>query len=301
MTAPTPQTQAGHPAQSPPNNQAVNPQGQPGQPSTQGDQNGPQPAQFPQQQTGTSPWSGLLDVASQQSPQQPGQIPAPQFPAGYPQQGSPGGVDQQALADLIGRAVSSAVDRRVNQMNNPQWQQAHQPPQQGGAPQPPAPQQYQQQYQPPPVATGPSEADQREARMAAREYLGDRITFGSEAERAMAVDLTSALIPTQLLMGATPNQAGLAVAQAVADRVTSLRQTYSDQAVRALRARGLLNEPPQSPAVVAGSVGFPQGGTPVGTGSAQQTAAKAKQLQSWAAEENAQRGWNTAPATATSG
>jgi hypothetical protein len=211
-------------------------------------------------------------------------------------------VDQQQLADLIGRAVQSAVDRRINQVNNPQWQQAHQQ----GPPPPGQPAQYpQQQYQPPATAAASavasSDADQREARMAAREYLGDRIQFGSEAERAMAVDLTSALIPAQLLMGMTPNQAALAVAQVVADRVTSLRRTYEDQAVRALRSRGLLIETPQSPAVVAGSVGLPQGGTPVGTATAQQTAAKASKLAAWAAEENTQRGWTTQPATAPSG
>jgi hypothetical protein len=215
---------------------------------------------------------------------------------GYPQPGVPQ-VDPTQIAAI----VQSAVDRRVNQLTNPQWQQAHGQPAQGQppqgqpyqAPQPGAPQAY--QYAPP---AGPSDADLREARMAATAYLGDQMQFGSSDERAMAVDLAGSLIQNQLLMGMTPNQAGLAAAQAVGARVSALRRSYEDQAVRTLRARGLLVEPQQAPAGMAGSVGVPQGGTPVTTANQQQMTAKHNRLQQWAQEENAARGWTTKPANA---
>ena len=301
MTAPQGNQQQAAPAQpapQPPTQQPVQ-----GQPADQGQQ---QPGQGQQQQQVPNPWAGLLDVAPQQGQgqQQPGQgqqVQFPQqlgqfgqqqglFPMGYPQQGVP-----QMDPTQIAAIVQSAVDRRVNQLTNPQWQQAHgQLPQgQPGQFQPAPP-----QYQPPPVPSGPSDADLREARMAATAYLGDQIQFGSPDERAMAVDLASAQIHNQLLLGMTPNQAGLAAAQAVAARVTNLRRSYEDQAVRALRQRGLLNETPQAPAGMAGSVGFPQGGTPVTTANQQQTVAKHNKLQQWAQEENAARGWPTKPANA---
>lgn len=305
MTAPQPAPpQPGQPLPAPPAPQQPQ-QGQPGQ--------FPQQVGADQQQTAPgqhqvpNPWSGLLDVAPPQQGQQGQQPWPPQGQNPYPAPQGPVGFDPSQMADLIGRAVQSAVDRRVNQLTNPQWQQAHgQPPQQ--TPPPGAPAQYPPpntssttayQYTPP----GPSEADQREARMAAREYLNDRVTFGSEAERAMAVDLTAALIPAQLLLGMTPNSAALAVAQTVAERVTSLRRDYEDRAVRGLRSRGLLVESaqPQVPAGMAGSVGVPVGGTPVSTATAQHTAAKAARLAAWATEENTQRGWETTPATAASG
>jgi hypothetical protein len=311
VTAPN-QQQPAQPA--PPANQPPAPgqvqQGQVDQ-GQQGQVQQPFPGQPGQPQV-PNPWAGLLDVAPPQGqPGQQGQFqgqPGQQFgQTGWPQppqQGAPA-LDQGQMMDLIGRAVQSAVDRRINQQNNPQWQQAHgQPGQPGQQPQQgqpgfPPPTGYQQPptYQPAAPA-GPSEADQREARMAAREYLGDRITFGSEAERAMAVDLTSALIPTQLLMGMTPNQAALNVAQTVADRVGSLRRTYEAQAVNTLRSRGLLVETPQGPAALGGSVGLPQGGLPVGTAQQQNTVAKAQKMAAWAQEENAARGWKTQPATA---
>lgn len=304
MTAPTPQQipqNQGQPVPTPPN---TGQQPVPGQ-QDQSQQGQGQFGQFPTQPgaPAPNPWAGLLDVAGQ-----PGQGQQQQGQQGQPFQGQPGWpappaapqLDQTQLLDLVGRAVQSAVDRRINQQHNPQWQQAHG--QQGAAVQPGQPG-VPPAYPPagyapaPPAPSGPSEADRREARMAAREYLGDQIQFGSDAERAMAVDLTAALIEPQLLLGMTPNQAGMAAAQTVAQRVTSLRRTYEDQAVRALRSRGLLNEPPQAPAGMAGSVGLPQGGTPVSTAQVQQTTAKASKLAQWAAEENAQRGWTTKPAT----
>lgn len=290
MTTPNQLTQPT--TQAPPPNQQV----------TQPDQQNPNQGQPPagQQQPGANPWAGLLDVVTPppgQGQQQHGQgspSPAPGQSFGPP---PPAGIDPGQLADLVGRAVQSAVDRRVNQLTNPQWQQAHsQPPPQQGQPAQSFTQGTVPQVQFTPMASGPSEADQREARMAAREYLGDRITFGSEAERAMAVDLTTALIPTQLMLGVTPNQAALAAAQTVADRVTALRRDYEDRAVRGLRSRGLLNEPHQVPAGMAGSVGMPQGGLPVSTTNQQQLAAKAAKLAGWAADENQQRGWTTTPA-----
>lgn len=135
--------------------------------------------------------------------------------------------------------------------------------------------------------------------MAATAYLGDQIQFGSPDERAMAVDLVGALIPNQLVLGFTPNQAGLTVAQQVAARVTSLRRSYEDQAVRGMRARGLLVENPQQPAQVAGSVGVPLGGTSVSTADQARRQATHTKLQAWAQEENQQRGWDTATKTAT--
>lgn len=305
MTQPSQQQQPvpQPPAPAPPNGQ----QPQVVQPGQQGDQSQQQQhgqqGQFPQQlpvgqpQPAPNPWVGLLDVAPPQGQQQAAQqFPFPVFPQPgqqFQQQPAPQGIDPGQLADVIGRAVTSAVDRRVNQLTNPQWQQAHgqQPAPQQGQP----PQQYPQQYQAPPPPAGPSDADQREARMAGREYLGDRLQFGNDAERAMAVDLLTALIPGQLGMGMTPNQAAQAAAQAVADRVTSLRRTYEDQAVRALRARGLLIEPQQAPAGMAGSVGLPQGGQPVSATNQQQAQAKLQRNLAWAAEENAQRGWKTKP------
>lgn len=323
MTAPN-QQQAVPAAgqQQPAQGQPLQGQGDQGQQQGQQVQQGqvqqqPFPGQQGQQQgqTAPNPWAGLLDVVppvqgqpgQQFQGQQFGQQGFPGAQQGWPAQQTGGGqFDQQAMADLIGRAVQSAVDRRVNQLTNPQWQQAHGQPGSTHTGHPggnyPSPQTMNQPqsplnlpYQAP---VGPSEADMREARMAAREYLGDRITFGSEAERAMAVDLTAALIPTQLLMGMTPNQAAQNVAQTVADRVGSLRRTYEDQAVRALRSRGLLVDTPQGPAAMAGSVGLPQGGMPVGTAQQQQQAAKAAKLATWAQEENAQRGWKTQTATA---
>lgn len=295
------------PTQQPPPAQPPAPT--PGDPAQQSQQPpAPQPGHLGQQQT--NPWMGLLDVTPQpghQTQLPPGQAggqptQSTQFQLGapvFPQPGAPtGGIDPGQLADLVARAVQSAVDRRVNQLTNPQWQQAHgQPPQQQGQQAQTFTQGAVPQVQFTPMASGPSDADQREARMAAREYLGDRITFGSEAERAMAVDLTTALIPGQLMLGVTPNQAAMAAAQTVADRVTSLRRDYEDRAVRGLRSRGLLNEPPQVPAAMAGSVGMPQGGLPVSTTNQQQIAAKANKLAAWAAEENTQRGWATTPAT----
>lgn len=298
MTAPNQQQGSGQHTSSPTQQpaQTGNPGNQQG--TDQGQQTGQQVTPLPG--SPPNPWLGLLDVAPQPGQGQPQQ--GQQFTAQPGQVQGAQGWPQQQMVDLIGRAVQSAVDRRVNQMTNPQWQQAH------GQPQPPTvvptPPPFQQGTNPAPagynftVPPWPSEADQREARMAAREYLGDRITFGSEAERAMAVDLTSALIPTQLLMGMTPNQAALNVAQTVADRVGSLRRTYEDQAVRALRSRGLLVETPQGPPAMAGSVGLPQGGLPVGTAQQHNAAAKAAKLAVWAQEENAQRGWNTQTATA---
>jgi len=300
VTAPNPQQQ-GQPQQG---QQAPNQSGN-GQPPTtgsadQGQQGQGQFQQFPPQggAPAQNPWAGLLDAAPQGGGQPTqGQGQPAQGQPGWPPPPAPPQMDPTQLMDLIGRAVTSAVDRRVNQLANPQWQQAHGQPAQGQPPQ----QQGQPGYPPagyppaPPHQSGPSDADRREARMAAREYLGDQIQFGSDAERAMAVELTAAGVETQLALGMTPNQAGLAAAQTVAQRVTALRRTYEDQAVRALRARGLLNEQPQVPAGMAGSMGLPQGGTAVSTAQTHQTAAKASKLAAWAAEENAQRGWTTKP------
>lgn len=264
------------------------PQGPPGQP---GDQQSQQPGQ---QQP--NPWQGLLDVAPPAGGQQ--QLGQPQLGQLYPGQQftapPAGGMDPTQVADMVARAVNSQVDRIINAQRNPQWQQAHGQPPAGHPPQQGAPPSPQQTYQPP-VPTGPSDADQREARMAATAYLGDQIQFGSADERAMAVDLTASLIPAQLALGFTPNQAGLAVAQQVAQRVTALRRSYEDQAVRALRGRGLLVETPQVPAQMAGSVGVPVGGTPASATNQHQAAAKQKHMLAIAAEENTQRGWGSQP------
>jgi hypothetical protein len=249
-----------------------------------------------QGQQATNQWTGLLDVAPQQGQQpqqqaQPGQYG--QLPQQFSQQGQPY-VDQNAIADLVGRHVQSAIDRLVNQQRNPQWQQAHgQPSQQQGQPS----QQPQPQYAPPaPVPTGPSDGDLREARMAAREYLTGSITFGNVDEQGVAADLAASLIPGMLGRGYTPDQAGREVATQIAGRITQLRRSYEEAFVRALRARGGLREDGQQTAGFTPSQGIPVGGLPVSQTDATRLQAKAKQMGAWAAEQNTQQGWTTEPA-----
>lgn len=250
-----------------------------------------------------NPWAGLLDLSGQ-GQQGQGQQAPPQ----YNQPPAPPAIDPGQLADLIGREV----DRRVNARLNPQYQQAHG--QQGQQQQPPPTQQgQQQQYAPPPAPPGPSDADRREGRMAVREYLNDRIQLGSEAERALAADLATSLIDTQLQRGLWPDQAGREVAGIIAERITQLRRTYETQLVTALRSRGLLVESPQGqlPATGAGPqqqlpapvmpalpMGVPVGGTPAGSAGVARTNAKATQMAQWAQQENAAKGWNANAAPA---
>lgn len=307
MTQPNPQqtnngqqgTTGGQPQQLPAQLPAAPQQvGQPA-PGTPVDQQGQpiqggllQPGQPGQQSV--NPWSGLLDVAPQQGQLgqqgQPGQYI-------YGQQGQVGqppaqGLDANAIADLIARQVQSTVDRQINALRNPQYQQAHGQQPQG------QPQQQPQQYPPPaPVPTGPSDGDLREARMAAREYTAGQITFGSVDEQAVAADLAAAMIPGMLARGFTPDQAGRDVAGQVAQRITTLRRTYEEQMIRSLRSRGALREDGAQPAgFVPASVGIPVGGQPVSQTDATRVRAKAGQMSAWAAEENTQRGWETTPA-----
>jgi hypothetical protein len=237
----------------------------------------PQPGQ--QQQSGQqppSPWTGLLDVQPQTG--QTGTQPGTQPPA-------PGQLDQNALSDLIGRAVQSAVDQRINALSNPQYRAAHGQPGQ------------QQTGQPAPPATGPagpSSAELGEARMAFRLYLGDRIALGSETERAVAADLAAGLLPQHLGNGMYPDAAARLVAAEVANRITDLRRGYEETMIRSLRQRGLLNEQQSAPpGMQPGAVGIPAGGMPVAVAQQQQTQSKLARMQGWAQQENASRGWQT--------
>lgn len=241
----------------------------------------PTAGQQGQQTTQPNPWAGLLDPG--QGQQQQGQTPQGQ--PGQP--GQPAPVDPNNLEALIARTVQSVVDRQINALNNPQYRAAHG--QQQGQPQ-------HGQQQQAPVPTGPSPAELGEARMAFRLYLGDRITLGSETERAVASDLAAGLLPQHLATGMFPDAAARLVAGDVATRISDLRRGYEETMIRSLRQRGLLNEAPQAPAgMQPGALGVPAGGMPVGAVQQQATQSKLAKMQGWAAEVNTQRGWSTAP------
>jgi hypothetical protein len=109
--------------------------------------------------------------------------------------------------------------------------------------------------------------DQREARSAFREYVGEEIKFISADEREHAN-----LLGTQLLarMGdvVDPDTAGREIARQVASKVKNLRDHYKNVTIEALRRKGLLNEQAGTGFAAPGGGSAPAGvlpSVPVGT------------------------------------
>jgi hypothetical protein len=90
--------------------------------------------------------------------------------------------------------------------------------------------------------SGPDPADVREARMAFREYLPDRIRVSNPAEREIAADLGARLITEQLADGGDPDRAARSAVDTVATRLRDYRRAIERQTVAALRRRGALRD-----------------------------------------------------------
>jgi hypothetical protein len=139
--------------------------------------------------------------------------------------------------------------------------------------------------------------------MAAREYGSQLITYNSAEEQAVAADLMAALIPSAIVRGFTPDQAGRDAANQVAQRITQLRRSHEELLIRALRQRGALREDANTPpGVTPQTVGTPLGGQLTNTATAAAKQATRTKVQNWAQEINKERGWNTqqqAPAAAS--
>jgi hypothetical protein len=219
----------------------------------QGQQQQGQGQQGGQGQQQQDPYADLFNNARNDGGQQgqPGQQQG--------QQGGQGGGQQlpDNLADVIGRAVESAVDRRINAINNPGGGRNRNQGQQGqGDGQGQGNGQQQQ-------VAAVDQGARREARLAFREYLGDQIRFLSDTERNAAVQIGTAMIATWDGQG-DADQFGRQVSAAVAQTVKDLAEMYRRTAVEALRKQGLLKEQPQGPG--AGS-GFAATSVPTGAGS----------------------------------
>jgi len=86
--------------------------------------------------------------------------------------------------------------------------------------------------------------DIREARMAYREYLGDRHRFVDPSERELANTLGSSLIGTELAEHGDPDRAGRRAAEQVAGQLSAYRKAIETATINRLRTRGaLITEP----------------------------------------------------------
>ena len=86
--------------------------------------------------------------------------------------------------------------------------------------------------------------DEREARMAYREYLNDSHTFVDGSERALANTLGTALVGSELAEHGDPDRAGRQAASTVAEQLSAYRKAVEDATVNRLKRRGaLVTEP----------------------------------------------------------
>lgn len=212
----------------------------PGQQGQQGQQQGGQ----------GDPFGGLLDQARQQQAgdQQQGQ---------GQQSGQQGQQSGPLTAEDVARIVESAVDRRINAVNNPGGGRNRNQGQQGNQ------QQGQQNSQPDQQQVARvDQGARREARLAFREYVGDEIKFLSPVERAAANQIGTAMIATWDGDG-DADQFGRHVAGQVAATVRDLGEMYKRTTIEALRKQGLLKDQPQGPGAGSALAGFPlpTGGT----------------------------------------
>lgn len=162
----------------------------------------------------------------------------------------------QAIQTSVPQIVESAIDRRINGMNNrgggrrrrQQPQSGQQQNQDGG-----------EQNQPAPVdeEPGPDEGARREARLSAKLYLGDEIRFVDSAERAVADRLVAAACADWDTDG-NADLFGRDVARQVTGEIRTLRNRYETLLLKQLRKRGMLvdqGQGGQQPAPGFGSAG----------------------------------------------
>jgi hypothetical protein len=166
----------------------------------------------------------------------------------------------EAQVNALGTMFERALDRRINAVLKDRRQAKPKPPvtqndgNQGGQEQ----------------AVTVDRGAQREARLAFREYVGDRVKFVSEVERQHAMALGANQVAGWDGDG-DPDQFGAQVAENVGASVLALRKHYRDLTVSQLRRRGQLKEEPKSNGQLGTEGGFqlpaPTGGAP-GAGSA---------------------------------
>lgn len=86
--------------------------------------------------------------------------------------------------------------------------------------------------------------DEREARMAYREYLNDSHTFVDASERSVANSLGTALVGAELAEHGDPDRAGRQAATQVAEQLSAYRKAVEDATINRLKRRGaLVTEP----------------------------------------------------------
>lgn len=149
------------------------------------------------------------------------------------------GEDEESAADALFTRIEALIDRRITGLVRTMDRKYGKPTdaQQQQARQRRTDQQQQNQQPAEPVV------NEREARLAYKEFIGDRIKFQSAEERAAASELALGLIAAEIAKGAdNEDEIGEVVAEKVATRILGLRRHYDTRTKAQLRTQGLLPE-----------------------------------------------------------